>query len=118
MVFKLDGAWHVAGWPVVTAWLRRFFPEAMAVAVAGAVRGVAFSQVRARVAGRAHCGAHAARCEGARVTLRALAPDGRYVGAPRYAVVAGWCADYSLLNPLRSKYVSEKIMYENFFYKF
>lgn len=50
-----------------------------------AVSGLSFSQLRARVSGRALCGGDG--CKGLRAALRALAPDGRYLGEPLYASI-------------------------------
>lgn len=70
----------------------RFYPEWQTVSVAGAVRGVSFGQVRARLAGRVRC--DVTPCAGLRVALRPLKPDGGYAGAPRYADVVGEWPSY------------------------
>ncbi|XP_047519963.1 nodal modulator 1 [Pieris napi] len=63
----------------------QFYPEWLQVAVEGeAVSGVSFSQLRAQVTGRALCGDD---CKGLRAALRALAPDGRYLGKPTHVPI-------------------------------
>ncbi|XP_045770165.1 nodal modulator 1 [Maniola jurtina] len=63
----------------------QFYPEEQQVSVGrGAVSGVSFGQVRARVRGRVLCDKY---CAGLRVALRPLAADGTYAGPPRHAPV-------------------------------
>ncbi|CAK1544346.1 unnamed protein product [Leptosia nina] len=61
----------------------QFYPEWQQVVVGSApVKGISFSQLRAKVEGRVVCDGE---CAGLRVTLRSLAADGSYVGQPTHS---------------------------------